>query len=116
MTQGLSKSEEGGNDMAICIVCGKQRVIGNNVSHANNRTKRVVMPNLQKMRIMTDHGIRKVDCLYQMSAVENSQESPLMTRVMYRADSLLKSFIKDLGIEDGIGLSEIKTALECPVQ
>ncbi len=27
---------------------------------------------------------------------------------MYRADSLLKAYIKDLGIEDGIGLSEIK--------
>ena len=27
---------------------------------------------------------------------------------MYRADSLLKLFIKDLGIEDGIRLSEIK--------
>lgn len=46
--------------MASCAVCGKQRVIGNNVSHANNRTKRVIMPNLQKMRIMTDHGIRKL--------------------------------------------------------
>ncbi len=47
-------------DMATCAVCGKRRVIGNNVSHANNRTKRVVMPNLQKMRIMTDHGVKKV--------------------------------------------------------
>ena len=46
--------------MATCAVCGKRRVIGNNVSHANNRTKRVIMPNLQKMRIMTDHGVKKV--------------------------------------------------------
>ncbi len=46
--------------MAICSVCGKQRTIGNNVSHANNRTKRVIMPNLQKMRIVTDHGTKKV--------------------------------------------------------
>jgi large subunit ribosomal protein L28 len=45
--------------MANCAVCGKQRVIGNNVSHANNRTKRVVMPNLQRMRIMTRNGIKK---------------------------------------------------------
>mgnify|MGYP000398031158 CR=1 FL=1 len=38
--------------MAQCAVCGKQRVIGNNVSHANNKTKRLTMPNLQKMRII----------------------------------------------------------------
>ena len=46
--------------MATCAVCGKQRTIGNNVSHANNRTKRVIMPNLQKMRISTNRGIKKV--------------------------------------------------------
>jgi large subunit ribosomal protein L28 len=45
--------------MASCAVCGKQRVIGNNVSHANNKTKKLTMPNLQKMRIMTKNGIRR---------------------------------------------------------
>lgn len=45
--------------MATCSVCGKKRVIGNNVSHANNRTKRLVMPNLQRIRIVTGGGIRK---------------------------------------------------------
>jgi large subunit ribosomal protein L28 len=57
---GLFKTDEGGQDMATCAVCGKQRVIGNNVSHANNRTKRIIMPNLQKMRIMTDRGAKRV--------------------------------------------------------
>ncbi len=46
--------------MAVCTVCGKKRVTGNNVSHANNRTKRVFMPNLQRMRIQTEHGVRKL--------------------------------------------------------
>jgi large subunit ribosomal protein L28 len=45
--------------MASCTVCGKQRVIGNNVSHANNKTKRLVLPNLQRMRIVTERGVRK---------------------------------------------------------
>jgi large subunit ribosomal protein L28 len=45
--------------MATCSVCGKKRVIGNNVSHANNRTKRRVMPNLQRIRIVTGSGIKK---------------------------------------------------------
>jgi len=39
--------------LASCIVCGKARTIGNNVSHANNRTKRQVFPNLQRTKIMT---------------------------------------------------------------
>ncbi|MEK6673922.1 MAG: 50S ribosomal protein L28 [Nitrospirota bacterium] len=45
--------------MAKCYVCGKARVTGNNVSHANNRTKRQVMPNLQSTRIVTAHGIKR---------------------------------------------------------
>jgi len=46
--------------MAVCSVCGKKKVSGNNVSHANNRTKRVFSPNLQRVRAHTSHGIKKV--------------------------------------------------------
>ncbi|PIP08593.1 MAG: 50S ribosomal protein L28, partial [Syntrophobacteraceae bacterium CG23_combo_of_CG06-09_8_20_14_all_50_8] len=28
-----------------CTVCGKKPVVGNNVSHANNKTKKVWYPN-----------------------------------------------------------------------
>ncbi|RJQ53109.1 MAG: 50S ribosomal protein L28 [Nitrospiraceae bacterium] len=45
--------------MAVCSVCGKKKVSGNNVSHANNRTKRVFMPNLQKIKVQTTHGTKK---------------------------------------------------------
>jgi large subunit ribosomal protein L28 len=34
-----------------CQVSGAQPLVGNNVSHANNRTKRRQYPNLQKKRI-----------------------------------------------------------------
>lgn len=38
-------------DMArVCDVTGKRPLVGNNVSHANNKTKRRFMPNLQKKR------------------------------------------------------------------
>lgn len=47
--------------MAVCSVCDKKRVTGNNVSHANNRTKRVFLPNLQKVKVQTDHGVRRVN-------------------------------------------------------
>lgn len=46
--------------MASCAVCGKQRIIGNNVSHANNKTKKLIMPNLQRMRIITKSGVKKM--------------------------------------------------------
>jgi len=45
--------------MASCIACGKKKTVGNNVSHANNRTKRQIMPNLQRMRITTDSGVKR---------------------------------------------------------
>jgi large subunit ribosomal protein L28 len=45
--------------MAQCAVCGKQRVVGNNVSHANNKTKRLTMPNLQKMRVIMNKSVKK---------------------------------------------------------
>lgn len=34
----------------ICFVCSKRPRSGNNVSHANNKTKRVFYPNTQKIR------------------------------------------------------------------
>jgi large subunit ribosomal protein L28 len=40
----------------ICEVCGKRPQVGNNVSHAHNKTKRRFMPNLQKVRVQLDSG------------------------------------------------------------
>ncbi len=34
----------------VCQVTGKRPMVGHNVSHANNRTKRRFYPNLQKKR------------------------------------------------------------------
>jgi large subunit ribosomal protein L28 len=31
----------------VCVITGKKPLTGNNVSHANNRTKRRFLPNLQ---------------------------------------------------------------------
>lgn len=35
----------------VCALTGKKPLTGNNVSHANNRTKRRQLPNLKKKRI-----------------------------------------------------------------
>jgi len=37
----------------MCEVCGKKPAVGNQVSHANNKTRRVWYPNLQKVRCVT---------------------------------------------------------------
>ncbi len=34
----------------VCDICGKRRGVGNNVSHANNKTRRVFQPNLHSIR------------------------------------------------------------------
>ena len=38
----------------ICELTGKGRQVGNNVSHANNKTKRVFLPNLQKVTLLSE--------------------------------------------------------------
>lgn len=57
----------------VCQVTGKKPMTGNNVSHANNRTKRRFMPNLQSRRLwvesekrwvrlrLTNAGLRRID-------------------------------------------------------
>jgi large subunit ribosomal protein L28 len=42
----------------VCEICGKGKQIGNNVSHANNRTRREWLPNLQRVKIMQGGRIR----------------------------------------------------------
>lgn len=38
----------------ICELTGKGRMVGNNVSHANNRTKKTFLPNLQNVTLMSE--------------------------------------------------------------
>lgn len=38
----------------ICELTGKGRLVGNNVSHANNKTKRTYLPNLQNVTLLSD--------------------------------------------------------------
>ena len=57
----------------VCQITGKAPMVGNNVSHANNKTKRRFMPNLQYRRLwvesekrwvrlrLTNAGLRTID-------------------------------------------------------
>jgi large subunit ribosomal protein L28 len=44
----------------VCQVTGKRPLTGNNVSHANNKTKRRFLPNLQKHRFWVESEKRWV--------------------------------------------------------
>ena len=44
----------------VCQVTGKKPQVGNHVSHANNRTKRRFLPNLQYRRFWLESGKRWV--------------------------------------------------------
>ena len=44
----------------ICEVTGKAPMVGNNVSHANNKTKRRFLPNLQSRRFWIESESRWV--------------------------------------------------------
>ena len=57
----------------ICELTGKGRQVGHNVSHANNKTKRLFLPNLQNVTLLSEkldrsfkfrvstHGLRSVE-------------------------------------------------------
>ena len=57
----------------VCQVTGKGPMVGNHVSHANNKTKRLFMPNLQRRKFwvegenrwislrLTNAGLRLID-------------------------------------------------------
>jgi len=44
----------------ICDICGKGPSFGNNVSHANNKTRTVWHPNLQKIKAIRDGHVRSI--------------------------------------------------------
>ncbi|MFC1556674.1 50S ribosomal protein L28 [candidate division KSB1 bacterium] len=39
-----------------CEICGKSPITGNHISHAHNLNKRRWLPNLQKIRVVTENG------------------------------------------------------------
>jgi large subunit ribosomal protein L28 len=44
----------------MCDLCGKKPVVGSNISHAHNITKRRFNPNLQSVRALHEGRVRKM--------------------------------------------------------
>ena len=64
-----------------CYVCKKGVSFGNNVSHANNKVRRVWKPNLQVARIVIDGKITKIKVCTRCLAAGKIQRAPRGTRV-----------------------------------
>ena len=43
-----------------CDLCGKGPLVGNQVSHANNKTKKRSLPNLQRVRALVNGSHRRL--------------------------------------------------------
>ncbi|HEY5648971.1 MAG TPA: 50S ribosomal protein L28 [Nitrospiria bacterium] len=44
----------------VCEICGKGRMVGNRVSHANRKTKRAFYPNLQNIKATVNRSTRRI--------------------------------------------------------
>lgn len=59
-----------------CYVCDKGVSFGNNVSHANNKTRRTWKPNLQVVRILQDGKTIKVKACTRCLAAGKVRRAP----------------------------------------
>jgi large subunit ribosomal protein L28 len=90
----------------ICELTGKGRQVGNNVSHANNKTKRVFLPNLQNVTLLSDalersirlrvstHGLRSVE---HNGGLDNWLVKTTDDKLSLRARRLKRDVVKKLG-------------------
>ena len=44
----------------VCEICGKKPMVGHNISHAHNLTKRRFNPNLQRVRTISNGRVKKM--------------------------------------------------------
>ncbi len=89
----------------ICELTGKGRQVGHNVSHANNKTKRTFLPNLQNVTLISDslqrsvrlrvstHGLRSVE---HNGGLDNWLVKTSDTDLSLRARRLKRDVVKKL--------------------
>jgi len=58
-----------------CGITGKGIQVGNNVSHANNKTKRRFMPNLQTTRLLSDALGQQVRLRLSVNAIRTIEHN-----------------------------------------
>ena len=68
----------------VCQITGKKAKVGNNVSHANNKTKRKFSPNLQKKRFFIPEENRWITLKVSAKAIRTINRDGI-TEVMKKA-------------------------------
>lgn len=56
---GQTINSKEANMSRTCDICGKGPMVGHNVSHAHNKTKRRYLPNLQNVKIRESGNVKK---------------------------------------------------------
>ncbi len=91
----------------ICELTGKGRQVGHNVSHANNKTKRVFLPNLQNVTLMSEalersikfrvstHGLRTVE---HVGGLDNWLRKVADAKLSTRALKVKRELVKKAAI------------------
>ena len=44
----------------MCAICGKKPAVGNNVSHAHNKSRRRWLPNLQRIKANITGSVKRI--------------------------------------------------------
>ena len=78
----------------VCQVTGKKPMVGNNVSHANNRTKRRFLPNLQYRRFWIEGEQRWISLRHNAAAVSFAHNHPAGVAEPSNADEMLTRTLK----------------------
>ncbi|MEL7001585.1 MAG: 50S ribosomal protein L28 [Bacteroidota bacterium] len=68
----------------VCQITGKRPRVGNNVSHANNKTKRKFYPNLQKKRFYIPEEDKWITLKLSTSAIRTINKNGI-TAVLKKA-------------------------------
>ena len=76
----------------ICQITGKKAMVGNNVSHSNNKTKRRQLPNLQNKRIFVPELNKSIKIKISTSALKSIDKLGLMP-YLKKKGLLLKDII-----------------------
>ncbi|WP_017731169.1 50S ribosomal protein L28 [Nafulsella turpanensis] len=71
----------------VCQITGKRPRVGNNVSHANNKTKRRFYPNLQKKRFYLAEEDRWITLKVSTSALRTINKNGLQAVLKKAAEN-----------------------------
>lgn len=76
----------------ICQITGKRTMVGNNVSHANNRTKRRFHPNLFKKKFFLEEENRWINLKVSANGIKTISKKGLRNALK---EAQIKGFIKN---------------------